>query len=149
MYKVFVWLNVNSRKSKLLQELRMHMHQEIQTLQKEPSIFGNGSEWPYGWVFVYDLSVSGFESSCIHLNIRYRACFEQGVPWHSGNYRVWIHPETRTWHDKNVQSNNIYNEKNFKVAFGTKCFKCIYFLQFNAFYLCIQINTYLVQRILN
>ena len=46
----------------------MHMHQEIQTLQKEPSIFGNGSEWPYGWVFVYELSVSGFESSCSHLN---------------------------------------------------------------------------------
>ena len=23
--------------------------------------------------------------------------------WHSGNYRVWIHSETRTWHDKNIQ----------------------------------------------
>ena len=23
-----------------------------------------------------------------HLNFRYRACFEKGVPWHSGNYRV-------------------------------------------------------------
>ena len=33
-----------------------------------------------------------------------RACFEQGVPWHSGNYRVSIHSETRTWHDKNIQS---------------------------------------------
>ena len=31
------------------------------------------------------------------------ACFEQRVPWHSGNYRVWIHSETRTWHDKNIQ----------------------------------------------
>ena len=28
----------------------------------------------------------------------------QGVPWHSGNCRVWIHSETRTWHDKNIQS---------------------------------------------
>ena len=39
-----------------------------------------------------------------HLNLRFRACFEQGVPWHSGNCRVWIHSETRTWHDKNIQS---------------------------------------------
>ena len=35
---------------------------------------------------------------CSHLNFRYRACFEQGVPWQSGNYRVWIHSERRTWH---------------------------------------------------
>ena len=45
-----------------------------------------------------------FESRCSHLNFRYRVCFKQGVPWHSGNYRVWIHSETRTWHDKNIQS---------------------------------------------
>ena len=31
------------------------------------------------------------------------ACFEQGVPWHSGHYRVWIHSEMRTWHDKYIQ----------------------------------------------
>ena len=49
----------------------------------------------------YKLSGSGFESSCSHLNFRFRACFEQGVPWHSGNYRVWIYSETRTWYDKN------------------------------------------------
>ena len=30
----------------------------------------------------------GFESRCSHLNFRYRSCFEQGVPWHSSNYRV-------------------------------------------------------------
>ena len=34
----------------------------------------------------------------------FRASFEQGVPWHSGNYRVWIHSETRKWHDKNIQT---------------------------------------------
>ena len=51
-------------------------------------------------LLVYELSGSGFESSCSHLNFRFRACFEQGVSWHSGNYRA----ETRTWHDKNVQS---------------------------------------------
>ena len=60
--------------------------------------------WPIGWVLVYKLSGSGFESSCSHLKFRFRACFEQGVPWHSGNYRVWIHSDMRTWHDKNIQS---------------------------------------------
>ena len=61
------------------------------------------SVWPNGWVFIYELSGSG-ESSCNHLNFRLRACFEQGVPWHSGNYRARIHSETRTWYDKNIQS---------------------------------------------
>ena len=56
------------------------------------------------WVFVSELSGCGFASSCSHLNFRFYACFEQGVPWNSGNYRVWIHSETRTWHDKNIQS---------------------------------------------
>ena len=64
--------------------------------------------WLNGWVFVYELSGCGFESSCSHFTFRFRACFEQGVPWHSGNYRVWIHSETRTWHDKNIQSNAPY-----------------------------------------
>ena len=58
-----------------------------------------------GWVFVYELNGCGFESRCTYLSFIYLACFEQGVPWHSANYRVWIHSETRTWHDKNIQSN--------------------------------------------
>ena len=65
--------------------------------------------WLYDWLFVYELSDFGFESSSSHLNFRFRACSEQGVPWHSGNYRVWIHSEMRTWHDKNIQ----YLEINF------------------------------------
>ena len=44
----------------------------------------------------------GFESRYSHLNFRFRPCFEQGVPSHSDNYRVWIHSETRTWHDENI-----------------------------------------------
>ena len=28
---------------------------------------------------------------------------EQGVRWHAGNQKMWIHTETRTWHDKNIQ----------------------------------------------
>ena len=38
-----------------------------------------------------------------HFTFRFCACFEEGVPWHSGNCRVWIHSRTRTWHDKNIQ----------------------------------------------
>ena len=49
-----------------------------------------------------------FESICSHLNFRFRACFEQGVPWHSGNYRVWIHSEMCTWHDKNIEGKRKY-----------------------------------------
>ena len=51
---------------------------------------------------------SPVESRCSHLNFRYCAWFEQGFPWHSGNYRVWIHSKIRTWHDKNIQSNAPY-----------------------------------------
>ena len=61
-----------------------------------------------GWVFDYNLSGCGIESHCSHLNLRYGTCFEQQVPWHSDRYRVWIHSETRTWHDKNMQSNASY-----------------------------------------
>ena len=55
-------------------------------------------------MFVYELSGCGFESSCSHLTVRFRTCFEQGVSWHSGNYSELIHSETLTWHDKNIQS---------------------------------------------
>ena len=60
--------------------------------------------WLNGWLFVCKLSGSGFESRYSRLNFRYRACFEQGVLWHSSNSRVWVHSETCTWHDKNIQS---------------------------------------------
>ena len=64
------------------------------------------SVFPIGSAFVYELSGSGFESICSHLNFRFRTCFEQWVPWHSDNYRVWIHAETRTLHDKNIQTSS-------------------------------------------
>ena len=60
----------------------------------------NWSVWLNSWLFVYELGGSGFESSCSHLSFRYGACFKQGVPWHSGNYRVWIHSEKRTRHTR-------------------------------------------------
>ena len=85
--------------------------------------------WLNGRLFVYELSGCGFESFCSHLNFRFCTCFKQGVPWHSdnyrewihskmrmwhpwrsGNYRVWIHSETPMWHDKNIQSNAPYRQ---------------------------------------
>ena len=48
------------------------------------------SVWLNNWVFVYELIGCGFESRYCHLNFRYRGCFEQGVLWYSGNYRVQI-----------------------------------------------------------
>ena len=53
-------------------------------------------------------TTTGSESRRCHLSFRYCACFEQGVPWHSGNCRVWIHSETRTWHGNNIQSKAPY-----------------------------------------
>ena len=47
----------------------------------------------------------------VQLTFKFRACFGQGVPWHPRNYRVWIHSETRTWHDKNIQSNSPFMNK--------------------------------------
>ena len=78
--------------------------------------------WLKGWVFVYKLSVSGFVSSCSHLNFRFRGCFEQWVPCHSGNYRVWVHSETRTWHDKNIQSNTVKYLKRFWIIYNESPF---------------------------
>ena len=69
-------------------------------------------------MFVYELIGCGFESSCSHLNFRFRSCFEQGVPWHSGNYRVWIHSETRAWHDKTIQL------KSVDIIFKTISLQC-------------------------
>ena len=66
------------------------------------------SIWPNGWVFVYELSGCGLESPCSHLNLRYRTYFEQRVRWDSAKYRLWIHSETCTRHDKIKQSNTKY-----------------------------------------
>ena len=64
--------------------------------------------WLNDWVFIYELSDCGLESSCSYLNFRFCGCFEEGVPSHSANYRVWFHSETRTWREKNMQSNALY-----------------------------------------
>ena len=89
--------------------------------------------WLNGWVFVYELSGCGFESRCSHLIFRYGACFEQGVPWHSGNCGVWIHSQTRTWHDKKHTLHHLVDlnlvKKNFVGYGGKKCHELLdYFL---------------------
>ena len=58
-------------------------------------------------MFVYELSGCGCESSCSHLNFRFHAYFEQGVPWHSGNYSVWIYSGIRMWPGKGIQFDHI------------------------------------------
>ena len=64
--------------------------------------------WLNGWVFIYELSGCEFQSCCSHLNFRFRTCLEQGVPWHSGNYRIWIHSGTCRRHDKNIKKNALH-----------------------------------------
>ena len=54
------------------------------------------------------------------LYFRFRVYFEQGVPWYSGNYGVWIHFETHTWHDKNIQSVQI-STQNIAQSVGQFC----------------------------
>ena len=58
-------------------------------------------------MFIYELSCCGLECCCCHLNFRYRVCFGQGLPWHSGNYRVQIHSEALIGHDNNIQSKRL------------------------------------------
>ena len=65
-----------------------------------------------GWAFVYKLSGSGFGSSRCQLNFRFYACFEQGIPWHSGHHRGWINSETRTWYDKNIQYRCVFRTQS-------------------------------------
>ena len=84
--------------------------------------------WLNGWVFVYELCGCGYESRCSHLNFRHRACFEQGVPRHSGNSRMWIYSETCTWHDKNIQlkNNSLWHRENQKTHLKTESNFTIY-----------------------
>ena len=44
----------------------------------------------------------------VRVTLQSLTCSEQGAPWHLHNYGVWIHPETHTWHDKNIQWNAPY-----------------------------------------
>ena len=44
--------------------------------------------WLNGRAFICELSGWESESSCSHSNLRFCACFEQGVLWHTAKYSV-------------------------------------------------------------
>ena len=73
--------------------------------------------------------VSGFLSECqgIQLNFRcgYDISFKQGVPWHSGNYRVKIHYKRRMWHVRTYSSSFLMQFKRLSFKSPTKIACCI------------------------
>ena len=71
----------------------------------------------HDWVFVYKLSSYGFEFRSCRLNYIYCACFKQGVPWHSGNYRMYTLSEFNTEHDNNIQLGCKLFRKTFSSSF--------------------------------
>ena len=97
-----VWIHSEMRMCDMIRTYSQ-MHLTDKYLQHSAIIW---PVWLNGWVFLYKLVGCGFNPRYIYLNVRYRACFEQGVFWHSGNYRVWIHSEKGTWHHKNIQFKN-------------------------------------------
>ena len=104
VFQQIIWIATGSDPTPVIGHLFLYYY-EIKWLQGDSNpqpvwIKGAG-------VFVYELSGCGFKSHCSHSNFRYRACFKQGGPWHSGNYRVWIHSKTRAWHYRNIQSMRI------------------------------------------
>ena len=84
-----VWIHSEMRMCDMIRTYSQ-MHLTDKYLQHSSIIW---PVWLNGWVFLYKLVGCGFNPRYIYLNVRYRACFEQGVFWHSGNYRVWIHSE--------------------------------------------------------
>ena len=57
----------------------------------------------YNVTYAFQSETTLCSHCCSHLNFRYYTSFKQGVAWHSGNYRLWIHSEMHMWHDKNMQ----------------------------------------------
>ena len=74
-----------------------------------------------GWVFDYELSGYRIDSRWSYLSFKYHNCFEQGTPWHSGNYRKYIHSKTRMWYDGNTQL------KTFSLLYTTLLNYSIYY----------------------
>ena len=94
IFKIILSALFGSQKIVLLALIGMHVHFEtpcnklenvssklkILKIKIGKSEINLVSVWPNGRVFVYELSGSGLESSCCHLNFRFHACFKQGVP---------------------------------------------------------------------
>ena len=79
-------------------------------------------------MLAYKRSGCGFESDCCHLNVRYRACFEKAVSWHSGYYKVYIRSGTRQWNDNHIELNM---KLKINCTDDVQCFlKCFHSLTF-------------------
>ena len=77
-------------------------------------------------MFIYELSGCGFKSSCSHLNLRFFTFFEQGVPRHSGNYRVWIHSNLKHVCDMiRTHSQNQLKPENLETLFLLSALKML------------------------
>ena len=61
-----------------------------------------------GWLYIYELSEFQSKSRCSHLIFTFCLCFEEVILRHSVNYIVYIHCKTSNLHDKNIQSNKLY-----------------------------------------
>ena len=107
-YLKIKWLYQDSKGVRDMIKTYSQMHRTDKDSKHRSIIWPVWLVWLNGWTFVFELIGRGFESLCSHLIFLHRTCFEQGVPWHSGNYRMWIPSETRTWHDNNIQSNPPY-----------------------------------------
>ena len=77
------------------QKVKFIIHFFIEILHFKESC--NLSDWNWAWTHNHLVR----KRTLNHLGKL--ACFKQGAPWHSGNYRVGIRSETRMWHDKNIQ----------------------------------------------
>ena len=76
---------------KNLFENEVYMIEDIQRKSFTLDTLASLAKWLSVLLRTSGCGSSPVDASCSHLNFRYRACFEQGVPSHSGNYRVWIH----------------------------------------------------------
>ena len=102
-----VWETVECRftlKRVRISRTYSHMHDRDEYSQQISIIW---PVWLNGWVFVYELSDCGFKS-LLHLNFRYSSGWSKEFLDFQTNYRVYIHYKTRTWNDKNIQSNAQY-----------------------------------------
>ena len=64
---------------------------------------------------IWPLSGCGFESRCCHLNFRASTSSKESLDIQA-NYRVWIHSETRTWHDNDIQSSTYCFRMKAKIS---------------------------------
>ena len=86
-----------------------------------------------------------------HFIVAWRNSFEQEVLWHSGNYRVLIHSETRKWHDKNIQLHAcvviIYVYVLCHIYFAIKCVHLSCHIHVAIICVCLLCHIHVLQQI--